>query len=153
MTIRKAKLSDSEAIYNLANFYAKKGLMLARSRSSIYENIRNYSVMEVDGQVIGVGALSILWSDLAEIRTLAVDESFSGQGVGRKMVEHFVNEAKEMGIDKVFTLTYQKVFFDKCGFKEVEKSYIPHKIWKDCFNCPKFPNCDEILMVVEFDKE
>ncbi len=84
MIIRKARLSDTEAIHMLVNFYAKKGLMLARSRSSLYENIRNYSVMEDNGEVIGVGALTILWVDLAEIRTLAVNESFSGMGIGKK---------------------------------------------------------------------
>ena len=149
MIIRKAKLSDSEAIHKLVNHYAKKGLMLARSRSSIYEYIRNYSVMEIDGEVIGVGALTILWVDLAEVRTLAVKESFSGQGIGKKLVEHFLNEAKELGIRKVFTLTYQNAFFEKCGFKEISKENMPHKIWKDCLNCPKFPNCDEVLMVTE----
>jgi N-acetylglutamate synthase and related acetyltransferases len=151
MIIRKAKLSDSETIHKLVNYYAKKGLMLARSRSSIYEYIRDYSVMEIDGEVIGVGALSILWTDLAEVRTLAVKESFSGQGIGKKLVEHFLSEAEELGIKKVFTLTYQTAFFDKCGFKEVSKEHMPHKIWKDCLNCPKFPNCDEVLMVKDID--
>jgi amino-acid N-acetyltransferase len=149
MIIRKAKLSDSEAIHKLVNYYAKKGLMLARSRSSIYEYIRNYSVMEIDGEVVGIGALTILWVDLAEIRTLAVKESLAGQGIGKKLVEHFINEAKELGIKKVFTLTYQTAFFEKCGFNTVSKEHMPHKIWKDCLNCPKFPNCDEVLMVTE----
>jgi len=154
MVIRKAKLSDSEAIHKLVNYYAKRGLMLARSRSSIYENIRNYSVMENDGEVVGIGALSILWSDLAEIRTLAVRDSLTGRGIGKKLVEHFLKEAKELGIEKVFTLTYQTGFFEKCGFKTIGKEQMPHKIWKDCLNCPKFPNCDESLMVidVEIDK-
>lgn len=151
MFIRKAKLSDSESIHKLVNYYAKKGLMLARARSSIYEYIRNYSVMEEDGKVIGVGALSILWSDLAEVRTLAVKERFAGQGVGKKLVEYFLEEAKELGIKKVFTLTYQAEFFEKCGFKVIEKEHMPHKIWKDCLNCPKFPNCDEVLMAVDID--
>lgn len=149
MFIRKARLSDSEAIHKLVNYYAKKGLMLARSRSSIYENIRNYSVMENEGDVVGVGALSILWSDLAEVRTLAVKDSLSGQGVGKKLVEHFLAEAQELGIKKVFTLTYQTAFFEKCGFKIISKEHMPHKIWKDCLNCPKFPNCDEVLMELE----
>lgn len=150
MIIRKARLSDSEAIHELVNFYAKKGLMLSRSRSSIYEHIRNYSVMEADGgEVVGIGALTILWSDLAEIRTLAVRESLSCRGIGKKLVEYFLNEAKELGINKVFTLTYQVKFFEKCGFNIISKEYMPHKIWKDCLNCPKFPDCDEVLMAVQ----
>jgi len=151
MEIRKARLSDSEAIHKLVNHYAKKGLMLSRSRSSIYENIRNYSVMEENEEVIAIGALSILWIDLAEIRTLAVKEDFSGQGIGKKLVEHFMNEARELGIKSVFTLTYQKEFFEKCEFQVISKEKMPHKIWKDCLNCPKFPNCDEVLMVRELE--
>jgi amino-acid N-acetyltransferase len=152
MIIRKARLTDSEAIHELVNFYAKKGLMLSRSRSSIYEYIRNYSIMEERGEVIGIGALTILWSDLAEIRTLAVTESLSGQGIGRKLVEHFLKEARDLGISKVFTLTYQIEFFEKCGFNIISKEYMPHKIWKDCLNCPKFPNCDEVLMAVQIGR-
>lgn len=153
MIIRKAKLTDTEAIHKLVNFYAKKGLMLARSRSSIYENIRNYSVMESDGEVVGTGALTILWADLAEVRTLAVKEKYSRMGIGKKLVEYFLYEAKELGIEKVFTLTYQTQFFEKCGFQEISKDLMPHKIWKDCLNCPKFPNCDEVLMYTEIDQE
>ena len=151
MLIRKAKLSDSEAMHKLVNYYAKKGLMLPRSRSALYEYIRNYSVMEDNGEVIGVGALSILWSDLAEVRTLAVKENYAGQGIGKQLVEHFLAEAKELGIKKVFTLTYQTEFFEKCGFKTISKDDMPHKIWKDCLNCPKFPNCDEVLMVIDIE--
>lgn len=151
MIIRKARLSDTETMHKLVNFYAKKGLVLARSRSSLYENIRNYSVAEIDGEVVGIGALSILWVDLAEVRTLVVKESFSRQGIGRKLVEHFLNEAKELGITKVFALTYKMEFFEKCGFKTISKDHMPHKIWKDCLNCPKFPNCDEVLMVTDIE--
>ncbi len=149
MEIRKAKLSDSETMHKLVNQYAKKGLMLARSRSALYEYIRNYSVAEIDGEVVGIGALSILWVDLAEVRTLAVKESHASQGIGKKLVEHFLKEARDLGIKKVFTLTYQEEFFKKCGFQVISKEQMPHKIWKDCLNCPKFPNCDEVLMVVE----
>lgn len=152
MIIRKAKLSDTESIHKLVNFYAKKGLMLARSRSSIYEYIRNYSVAEIDGEVVGIGALSILWVDLAEVRTLAVKEGHSRQGIGKTLVEHFLNEAKELGIKRVFTLTYKTEFFQKCGFNIIGKEYMPHKIWKDCLNCPKFPNCDEVLMAIDIEQ-
>jgi amino-acid N-acetyltransferase len=103
--------------------------------------------MEINGQVVGIGALSIFWSDLAEIRTLAVKKSFLRQGIGKKLVEHFIEEAKELGIKKIFTLTYQEDFFGKCGFLTTNKEEMPHKIWKDCLDCPKFPNCDEVLMI------
>lgn len=149
MNIRKARLADTEDMHKLVNHYANKGLMLARSRSSLYEDIRNYSLTEEKGEILGIGALSILWVDLAEIRTLAVDEPHSRRGVGKRLVEHFLREARELGIRKVFTLTYQTEFFSKCGFTEISKEHMPHKVWKDCLNCPKFPNCDEVLMVFD----
>lgn len=147
MIIRKAKLSDVEIIHELVNYYAEKGLMLSRARSVLYEYIRDFSVIEIDNEIVAIGALHILWEDLAEIRTLAVKEDLFGKGYGRMLVDHFIKEAKELGIEKVFTLTYQPVFFEKCGFTEVGKEQMPHKVWKDCINCPKFPNCDEVCMV------
>lgn len=149
MNIRKAKLSDVEKIHELVNYYAKKGLMLPRSRSALYEFIRDFAVAEIDNEVVGVGALQILWIDLAEIRTLAISESQFGKGIGKKMVDYFLDEAKKLGIKKVFTLTYQPGFFQKCGFNEIEKEQMPHKVWKYCLNCPKFPNCDEVCLVTE----
>jgi len=92
-----------------------------------------------------------LWIDLAEIRTLAVKESLNGQGLGKKLVEYIMNEAKELGLKKIFTLTYQTAFFEKCSFQEIGKDKMPQKIWKDCLNCPKFPNCDEVLMITEIN--
>ncbi len=146
MIIRKAKLSDVEKIHQLVNYYAEKGLMLSRSRSVLYEYIRDFAVAELDGEIVGTGALHILWIDLAEIRALAVKEELFGKGIGKDLVDFFLNEAKELDIPKVFTLTYQPGFFDKCGFNTVVKEDMPHKVWKECINCPKFPNCDEICM-------
>jgi len=144
--IRKAKLSDVEKIHELVNYYAEKGLMLSRSRSVLYEYIRDFAVAELDGEIVGTGALHILWIDLAEIRALAVKEELFGKGIGKDLVDFFLNEAKELDIPKVFTLTYQPGFFDKCGFNTVDKENMPHKVWKECINCPKFPNCDEVCM-------
>ena len=147
MIIRKAKLSDVEAIHALVNFYADKGLMLSRARSSLYENIRDFVVAETDGEVVGTGALHILWSDLAELRTLAVKETMSRQGIGGQLVNYILNEAKELGLIKVFTLTYRPHFFNAQGFNIIDKQEMPHKVWTDCINCPKFPNCNEVCLV------
>lgn len=147
MQIRKAKLSDVEAMYELVNNYAGKGLMLSRSRSTFYENLRDFIVVENDeGELVGTGALHIMWLDLAEIRALAVKDGYTQQGIGRQMVEFFLEEAQEMRIPSVFTLTYQPGFFAKLGFVVVEKEKMPQKFWKDCINCPKFPNCDEVCL-------
>lgn len=148
MIIRKAILPDIEEMFELVNYYAKKSLMLLRSRSALYENIRDFVIVEIDGEIAGIGALHILWNNLAELRTLAVKEKFMKQGIGRKVVEAILKEAEDLKVEKVFTLTYQQGFFEKMSFTVIEKETMPHKVWTDCINCPKFPNCNEICMEI-----
>lgn len=148
MEIRKARLADVEHMHKIVNNYADKGLMLSRPRSMLYECVRDFVVAEIDGEIVGTGALHIMWEDLAEIRALAVKEGYAGQGIGRKMVELSLQEAKQLGIPKVFTLTYQPDFFKKLGFVEVSKDNMPQKVWRECINCPKFPNCDETCLEI-----
>lgn len=148
MIIRKASLADVEEIHDLVNYYADKSMMLSRTRSMLYENIRDFVIIETDNEIVGVGALHVLWSDLAELRSLAVKNSLMGQGIGKQLVEFILNEAKELGIQKVFTLTYQPGFFEKMGFVIIDKEAMPRKVWTDCINCPKFPNCNEICMEI-----
>lgn len=147
MIIRKAKITDVEAIHALITHYADEDLMLARSRAMLYETIREFSVAEEDSKIIGAGALHIIWEDLAEVRALAVAPDYKGKNVGRTLVEEFLNEARELGLLKVFALTYQPGFFEKCGFHQVSKDKLPHKVWRECIDCPKFPNCEETALV------
>ena len=149
MLIRKAKILDVEIIHALITHYAEEGLMLARSRAKLYESIREFSVAVEDGKVVGAGSLHIIWEDLAEVRALAVAPEYKGQNVGRALVEMFLQEAKDLGIPKVFTLTYQGGFFEKCGFSPVSKDKLPHKVWRECIDCPKFPNCEESALVAD----
>lgn len=149
MQIRKATNRDAEFIHKMANDYAASGFLLPRSLSSIYESIRDYAIVEKDGEAIATGALKIIWNDLAEIRTLAVSQEYMRQGVGTSVVEYFLKEAEQMGLNQVFTLTYVPEFFRTCGFHEVSKDKMPQKFWKDCIHCPKFPHCDEVCMVKE----
>ncbi|MDA8236033.1 MAG: N-acetyltransferase [Clostridia bacterium] len=149
MFYRKAKISDVESIHGLINKYAEQGLMLARPRTMLYECLRDFTVAEDEGRLVAAGALHILWEDLAEVRALAVAPEYVGQGVGRVLVERFAQEARDLGMPKVFTLTYQPGFFEKCGFTTVDKEDLPHKVWKECINCPKFPNCDENALIME----
>jgi len=151
MIIRKASLNDVEAMHQLVNNYADTGVMLSRPRSMLYEYIRDFAVAEIDGEIVGTGALHIMWIDLAEIRALAVKEGYTTQGIGRSLVEYFVDEAAQLLIPKVFALTYQPGFFEKMGFLVVNKESLPQKVWKECINCPKFPNCDEICMERNID--
>lgn len=151
MVIRKAISPDVEKMFEIVHYYADKGLMLPRSRSKLYENIRDFVVIEIDGEIIGIGALHVLWKDLAELRTLAVKAGMVKQGIGRQIVEYILKEAKELKLQKVFTLTYQQGFFEKLDFAVIDKETMPHKVWTDCINCPKFPNCNEICMEININ--
>ncbi len=148
--IRKAKISDVKYIHSLLTHFADKGLLLPRSLSELYDHLRDHAVFEdQEGRVRGTVALHICWENLAEIRSLAVEEKFQGEGVGTKLVEFCVSEAITLGIYKIFTLTYQPAFFEKLGFRHVDKGILPHKVWADCIKCPKFPDCDESAMLME----
>jgi amino-acid N-acetyltransferase len=148
--IRKARIKEVGQIHRLLGHYAGQGLLLPRSLSEIYDHLRDFFIMEdssKNGEIIAVCALGICWEDLAEIRSLAVMEEYQGKDYGSLMVNRCLEEAESLGVKKVFALTYVTGFFSKIGFKQIEKSALPHKIWADCFKCPKFPDCDEIAMM------
>lgn len=147
--IRKATMADVSLMHGMLITYADRGLLIGRSISSIYDKLRDFVVYEEDGEVVGMCALQISWENLAEIRSLAVVEAVHGKGVGRKLVEACLAEAKDFEITKVFTLTYQDAFFRKLGFYDIDKKDLPHKIWSDCLHCPKFPNCDENGLMID----
>jgi amino-acid N-acetyltransferase len=151
MIYRKAIFKDVETVHKLINDYADKGLMLARSRNVLYETLRDLVIAEEDGEVVGVGSLHLVWDELAEIRAMAVAPRKTKSGVGRTIVEVLTKEAVELGVKTLFTLTYQPGFFSKLGFVEVTKEQLPQKVWKECINCPKFPNCDETAMIKKID--
>jgi len=145
--IRKANIKDIKQIQALINFFAKKNIMLPRSLNELYENIRDFWVVQEKGVVTGCCALHISWDDLAEIKALAVKKQQQRQGLGRQLVAACTSEAKELGAKKVFVLTYRPEYFRKFGFKRIKHSSLPHKIWAECINCPKFPSCQEVAMV------
>jgi len=147
MIYRKAKMTDAETIHSLINNYANMGLMLARSRSCVYEGLREYTVAENQGLIVGVGGLHILWEDLAEVRALAIAPGYVKQGIGRQIVKLLEQEARDLELPRLFALTYQPEFFKKCGFQEVENTNLPQKVWKECINCAKFPHCDEQAVI------
>lgn len=150
MKIRKALVTDIKTIHKLVNEFARKGEMLPRSLTELYENLRDFYVAEEDNEIRGICALHILWEDLAEIRSLAVKKEYQKKGIGSLLVKRSLREAKKLGIKRVFVLTYLPDFFKKFGFKEIDKSKLPQKIWGDCIKCPKFPECDESALIFEF---
>jgi len=147
--IRKAKIDDIKEIQSLINYFAKQDLMLPRSLNELYENIRDFFVAEENKKIVGCAALHISWDDLAEIKSVAVAKNRQKKGVGKELVLACIEEAKFLGAKKIFVLTYKPAFFNKFGFKRVKTSQLPHKIWAECINCCKFPNCQEIALLKE----
>ena len=147
MKVRSAKISDVKAIYSLINSYAERDKMLFRSMADIYENLQAFTVAELDDKVVGCCALQIIWSDLAEIKSLAVDEANTDTGVGRMLVTAATEQAHQLGLPRIFALTLNPNFFEKLGFKIIEKDALPMKVWSDCAKCPKQQNCDEIAVI------
>jgi amino-acid N-acetyltransferase len=147
--LRKAHISDIKAVHRLINECAAKGEMLSRSLAELYDNMRDYFVYEEQGKVVGACALHICWEDLAEIRSLCVIPEFRRRGIGRDLVSACLKEAREFRVERVFLLTYQEEFFNKFGFRLIDKTELPQKIWTDCVKCAKFPMCDEIAMVTK----
>ena len=147
MNIRAAKISDVEAIHGLISSYAERDRMLFRSVADIYENLQCFTVAELEGNVVGCCALEIIWSDLAEIKSLAVDETRKQKGIGRMLVAAAAEQAAALGVPRVFALTLEPDFFLKSGFEIVEKETLPMKVWSDCARCPKQQNCDEVAVV------
>ena len=150
MVVRKAKISDVPLIHKIINEFAQRGDLLPRPLSELYDHLRDYNVIESpheNNSIVGVCGLGICWDDLAEIKSLAVVPTHQGKGYGRSLVEVSLKEAREFGIPKVFTLTYIPRFFQKLGFKEIDKSKLPQKIWADCLKCPHFPDCKEVALI------
>lgn len=148
--IRKAKITDAVFIRDIINIYAEEHKLLSRSLINIYENLRDFWIKEDDdNNLIGCSALHIVWEDMAEIRSLVVLPDKKGSGYGRELVDICIKEARDLGLKKIFTLTYVPEFFKKFGFKVVDKETLPHKIWSDCINCIKFPNCNETALILE----
>ena len=151
MKPEKARVSDVPQMHKLINSFADKGEMLARSLSEIYENIRDYFVIRRGERVIACVALHVSWSDLAEIKSLAVAEDCQQQGIGDQIVGTCLKEANELGISTVFCLTYKPAFFEKFGFSQVDKAELPRKVWGECYRCPKFPDCDEVALIYHLE--
>jgi len=151
--IRNATMKDVPEIHRLVTYHAELNRMLFRSHADLYEHLRDFIVwveQENDGeQVRGCAAVELVWRDLAEIKSLAVDESWRGRGIGRDLVRAAIQEGHRLALKRLFALTREKVFFEKLGFVVVPKETLPHKVWTDCIRCPLQENCDEIAMIYD----
>jgi amino-acid N-acetyltransferase len=149
--IRHAGIQDVRAIGRIINDAAEYGLMLHRSWQELYENVRDFQVAIENDQVVGVCGLKIVWANLAEVYALAVAPQWRGKGIGRRLVLSCVDEAEELGIQRLMTLTYEQRFFERCGFHVVDRQNLPLKVWSECIRCPKNQACDEIAMIRELE--
>lgn len=145
--IRKARIEDIKQIQELINSFAKDDLMLPRSLNELYDNIRDFWVFQQGKKIIGSVALHISWLDLAEIKSLAVEKKWQRKNIGTQLVNACIEEAKKLGAKKIFALSYRPVFFRKLGFRTIKHADLPHKIWAECINCPKFPDCQETALL------
>lgn len=153
MQLRKARITDVKGVHRLImNTSADDGLVLPRSYNQLYSHLRDFFVVvdeEKGDEVLGCVALAICWENLAEVRSLVVAREARGHGLGRKLVEACLSDAVTLGIYRVFALTNTPDFFRHMGFVEVSKDSLPQKVWSDCLNCPRFPDCDEIALHME----
>jgi amino-acid N-acetyltransferase len=145
LTVEKARINDAQAIHDIVNGYAARGEMLPRTLGELYENLRDFYVIRDGDEVIGCVALHIMWSDLAEVRSLAVSEKRQVGGVGSLLVQRCIEE--------VFALTYRPSFFERLGFQQADVMTLPRKVWNECYRCPKFPGCNEIAVVLDLGVE
>jgi amino-acid N-acetyltransferase len=148
--LRKAHVGDIKSIQALLRDCAGKGELLPRALTHLYKHVRDFHVAELDdGRLAACCGLSIVWEDLAEIRSLVVEDALRRQGLGRHIVQACLGEAGDLGVQRIFALTYQEAFFKKLGFVEVDKDVLPQKIWADCIHCPKYPDCDETAVLLQ----
>ena len=152
ISVRPARISDMRQVEPLINSFARQNLMLPKTHDQLARLFREFVVaVDLSGRVVGCGALRVYNESLAEIASLAVDESAHGKGIGRRVVERLVEEARTLGLTTVFALTLQEVFFQRLGFETVSRDLFPLKVWADCRNCAKLHACDEIAVAMELE--
>ena len=152
-SIRRARLGDVPTIHGLLAEAAKTTPVIPRSQAALYDTLRDFFVFDEGDGVKGCCALHITWKDLAEVKSLAVDSSCQGRGVGQALVAACLDEARALEVPRVFALTAVVGFFKKLGFREIDKHELPHKVWADCIHCPKFPDCEESAVLAKVSSE
>ncbi|MBI2867246.1 MAG: N-acetyltransferase [Chloroflexi bacterium] len=147
LQVEKATIADVPQLHAILGHFAAKGDLLPRTLAELYENVRDFYLIRENGKVIACGALHVLWSDLAEVKSLAVTEGYQARGLGAQIVRALLEEAKRLELDRVFALTYKPGFFATLGFRQVDIMTLPHKVFGECVRCPKFHCCDEIAVI------
>jgi len=151
LNIRKASVDDVDVILKLVNYYAEKELLLRKSAFKVYTKLQNFYIAETEKKVVGCVSLVVLWEDLAEICSLAVDEHYLRRGIGKKLVNKCIEQAKLLKVTKIIALTYKDKFFEKIGFHFVDKNIFPRKLMWECLECPKLDECDELAYLMNLE--
>ncbi len=150
--IRKALIHEVPEIRRLLTEFAQKGDILPRTLADLYGQLRDYCVFREDqGPLLGVAALHICWEGLGEIRSLAVVPAHQRKGIGSNLVKSCLAEARALGLNQIFCLTLRPDFFKRFGFEIVSREELLPIVWADCVNCVKFPDCDEIPMMLNLE--
>jgi amino-acid N-acetyltransferase len=152
ITVSRATIGDAKAICDTVNLYAGRGDMLPRTMGEVFENLRDFYVARDSDRFLGCVALHFLWSDLAEVKSLAVAEDVQARGIGSKLVRACIDEAQQIGLERIFALSYKPNFFERLGFVQADVMTLPRKVWNECYRCPKFPSCNEIALVMAIDR-
>ena len=163
IVIQKAQIGDVEEILELVNGFAASNLMLPRGPQYLYENIRDFVIAidenipvytltdtkEVMNLLVACGSLHVLWEDIAEVRALSIHPDYQHLGLGSRIVEFMEDEARKIGIHRLFTFTMTEDFFKALGFHKINRKDLPPKVWGECSRCPKYFQCDEVVMVLD----
>jgi len=147
--LRRAAVADVPGIASVMADYVIQGTLLPRPTSELYQCIREFHVAEHEGRVVACAALRLLWSDLGEVRSLAVHPDYQGKGLGQELVEVVIEDARALEMARVIALTREVEFFARCGFGVVPRETLPRKVWTDCVRCPKRHACDEVAVVLD----
>ena len=150
-SVRNARVDDVDSIISLVNYYANKGLLLPKSPFKVYSKLQSFFVAEDRERIVGCASLIVLWRDLAEICSLAVDERYAGKGIGKALVSKCIEKARELKLPQVIVLTYQKKFFERMGFHLVDKDTFPRKLMWECLECPRLDKCDELAYLKKLE--
>jgi argininosuccinate lyase/amino-acid N-acetyltransferase len=149
VTLRRATLHDVPGIARIMADYVAQGVLLPRPVGELFQCIREFHVAEAEGGIVACCALRLLWDDLGEVRSLAVRPDFHGRGLGARLVEAVLEDARALQVPRVIALTREVPFFERCGFGVISRDRLPRKVWSDCVRCPRRHACDEVAVVMD----
>ena len=150
-TVRKPRVTEVPALKALIDHEVATGALLPRTLPELYENIRDYHAYVDERGVGGCVALHVDLPNLAEVRSLVVREDLRGRHVGSRLLEACLDEARQLGLPRVYALTRACSFFERHGFRRVDKAILPHKVFRDCLRCHLYPRCDEVAMICDLE--